>query len=234
MDFVIQKRSFLRFLVGCMVLVVFMHLVTQSIAIVTGHDVLMGLIPLFNLNAEANVPTFFASLLLFLSSALLFVTAAVYKKVDQWFVKYWIFLGLIFAFLTLDEFASIHERLDVPMRTMLGTEGFLHFAWVIPYAVLVLVIGLSFVKFLMRLEKPIAIGFIISGGLFVSGALGMEMLGGKEAFDSGQATLTFILLATVEEVLEMSGVLLFIHFILLAMSAHVGKLQVDLTGTGGE
>ncbi len=224
----LKQNKLIKWLIYTQVFIILMHLLTQAISIYTGHDVLMGIIPLFNLNAEANIPTFYSSLLLFFASILLFILGSAYKNIDRWYTKYWYFLATIFLFLTIDEFSSLHERLGEFTKQALNTSGYLHFAWVIPYAVIVLVIGISLIKFLLKLDRTIAKGFIISGAMFISGALGLEILGGKEAFDSGQNSLLFIGLSTIEEILEMSGVLLFIYYLLKSLSSISESLKLEL------
>jgi hypothetical protein len=214
MRLLFDRASVIRFLASGVVILVVAHLVTQTISLLSGHDVIMGLIPLFNLNAEANIPTLFSTLLLLFASALLLINAALYKMSAPWFVKYWVFLAALFAFLAIDELSALHERLTVPVRQTLETDGLLYFAWVIPYAVLVLGVGLLLLKFMLRIDRRIAVGFVASGVIYISGAVGMEMMGSQEAFALGQSTVTFILLSTIEEVMEMCGVILFINYVL--------------------
>src|SRR5690349_10470267 len=63
----------------------------------------------FNASAEANVPTYFSSLILFISAVILYV---IYKTVPKGDAKkrYWQVLMIIFAWLSVDETASIHEQ----------------------------------------------------------------------------------------------------------------------------
>ena len=224
-----RQVQFSQSLLVCMGLLVVAHICTQAFSLATGHDVVMGLIPLFNFNAEANIPSFFSTLLLSAASGLLFVNAAIYRQHNKWFVKFWFFLALIFAFLAVDELSSLHERLTVPVRDSLGAEGVFYFAWVIPYAVLVLGVGLVMLRFMFRLDRSIAIGFAVAGTIFIMGAVGMEMLGGEAAAESGERSFKFVAFATVEEILEMSGVIIFIHFILKDIFARVTSLTLRLS-----
>ncbi len=227
-DLTLTHVVFIRYLVFCMAFTVIAHIATQGFSFITGYDVAMGMIPLFDLNAEANIPTFFSTLLLLSASGLLVVNASIYAKHDRWFVKYWLFLAALFAFLAVDEFSSLHERLSGPVRESLGTGGVLYFAWVIPYAVLVLGAGIVLLRFILRIDRSIAVGFVVAGTVFILGAAGMEMLGGEEAAAAGQRTVLFVLFATVEEILEMSGVIVFIHFILKDIFSRVNRLTLGL------
>ena len=230
MRFSLNRAGIIRFLVAGMAVVVVAHVVTQTISLLTGRDVMMGFIPLFNMNAEANIPSLFSTLLLLIASGLLLANASLYRAGEQWFVKYWIFLAAIFGFLAIDELSALHERWTGPMRGAFGAEGLLYFAWVIPYAVILLVIGVLLLRFLLRLDRKIARGFVVAGVVYISGAVGMEMLGGLEAFSSGQSTVTFVLLSTVEEIMEISGVILFIDYILRDIFTRTDGLGISVAG----
>ena len=111
---------------------------------------MLGLIDTFDVNIENNVPTFFSTFLLVSCAALLAVIAN-QPAVARREAAYWRWLCLIFLFLALDEDASLHELLIEPMKRHLPLDGPLFFAWVIPYGLAVLVVGLLFLKFVLRL-----------------------------------------------------------------------------------
>ncbi|MDV2991298.1 MAG: hypothetical protein N4J56_000952 [Chroococcidiopsis sp. SAG 2025] len=86
-------------------------------------------------------------------------------------------LSVIFLFLAIDEFASLHEKLIEPIHSKLNTSGF-YFAWVIPGAAFTFVCLLIFTRFLGHLPTQTRRLFLLAGSLYVGGTLGMEMIGG--------------------------------------------------------
>ena len=56
--------------------------------------------------------------------------------------------------------------------------------------------------------------FLISGITFVSGTLGFEMLGGRQAELYGRNNILYALFYTCEESLEMIGIAIFIYTLL--------------------
>jgi hypothetical protein len=78
---------------------------------------------------------------------------------------------------------------------------------------LVAVIGLSFIPFLVRLEKRLTIWFLISGLLFVGGALGVEIL----AQDMDEDNMSYGFATAIEEGMEMLGSFLFLAVNLKAL-----------------
>ena len=87
---------------------------------------------------EANVPTLYSSVALLSSSMLLAFIALAHKRNGSSSLP-WVGLALVFLFLSVDEIASIHEKLGGPVRELLGTSGLLYFAWFIPYGIALLV-----------------------------------------------------------------------------------------------
>jgi len=96
------------------------------------HTLSHGLILLFDLNQERNIPTLYSSIALVFASILLLWISIMHKNLKSPY-KAWFVLSLIFLFLAIDETASIHERLTTPIRDALNTSGFLYDAWIIPY-----------------------------------------------------------------------------------------------------
>ncbi len=124
---------------------------------------------------------------------------------SKWAVLAFWFLGVAY-----DEAFRVHELLIVPFRQLLGNSnlGIFYFAWVIPGFALILALALFFLKFLLRLPARTRTKFILAAALYV---------GGSYAEVHGLENLTYNLIATVEESLELSGLILFIY----ALSAYI-------------
>ncbi|WP_027949435.1 hypothetical protein [Haliea salexigens] len=170
-------------------------------------------INLFNLNLEANIPTLFSSLQLLLAAVLLAGIAYGHRKQQESFLL-WYVLATIFVFLAIDETAALHENLTVYVRTTLGTSGYFYYAWVIPYGIIAALVAGLFARFLIRLPRRSGLYFAGSGTLYLAGALGVEMLGGKYISSPGAEELTYTIIYTLEESLEMVGIAFFIYALL--------------------
>lgn len=188
-------------------------------------DDVHGLTRLFSFSAEKNIPTLFSSLALILSAALLLVIATTHKKLKASYLP-WLGLTFVFLFLAIDETASIHEKLTLPVRESLNTSGFLYFAWVIPYGIALAILWALYSKFLINLPRRTMILFFISGLIYVSGAMGLEMIGGLRADLHGSDDLVYLLIVTCEEFLEMLGIVIFIYALLLYMAEHLKGLRI--------
>ena len=171
----------------------------------------------FDLRQEGNFPTFYSVLLLFTSSILLFGISIRQKNSESPTVL-WLILGVIFVFLSLDEMTEIHETIDHSfLRVKFNFSGYLINAWVVPYSIAVFFIFLIYLKFIFKLPRRIAILFVISGAIYVLGAIGFEMIGGRQYELHGRGIIV-ISLGTVEEFLEILGISIFIYSLILYIS----------------
>jgi hypothetical protein len=174
----------------------------------------LGLWPMFNLNAENNVPALFASMTMLAVAGLLFATSRATPSAGQSSKGGWITLGCAFVFLAIDEAVGLHERLNRPVRAALGVDGALHFAWVIPYALLTLVLVAGLARFLLALDSRTRRNFFVAGAVYLTGAIVLEMVGARIWVAEGPLTRAYFVGTTCEETLEMLGIALFTRAIL--------------------
>ncbi|OUS26774.1 hypothetical protein A9Q99_16270 [Gammaproteobacteria bacterium 45_16_T64] len=193
------------------------------------HDYVYGLVPLFDFDTEKNIPTFFSACMLMLSSAILATITHIYRRGGEAFIA-WGGLSIIFVFLSIDEIASIHERFIEPVRTLLNVSGLLFYAWVIPYGLALAVFMVLYLEFLLNLPEKIMRLFLLSGGIYVSGALGVELLGGRHVSLYGADNYGYALFCTVEETLEMVGISLFIYTLLRHMVERFSFFTISVVG----
>lgn len=206
-----------RVLGGVALLLIMASIGGQLIVYLTGHDVVYGLIWLFNLNGEKNIPTAFATFLLLFSALLLAVIAILERKKTGTPVFHWAILSSGFLFMAIDEAWSFHELLIRPVHGLMGgdTFGIFYFAWVIPAIAFILVLAPLFFRFLLRLPAKTRFTFLMAAILYIGGAIGVELFEGRYAELHGTRNLTYNVFITVEESLELGGVILFIWGLLV-------------------
>ncbi|MEM7335886.1 MAG: hypothetical protein AAF490_27660 [Chloroflexota bacterium] len=172
------------------------------------------LIDLLSVNVEESIPTWFSTMLLFMASLLLwFIWGVKKRKADEW-MTYWLGLAIIFLYLSVDEGAAIHEAFVGPIEALVDTSGFLAFAWQIVFFPLVVLFAIVYSRFLRALPRETAVFFILSGVIYVGGAVFIEGLSANE-WDLNQGiTFRYLMIATFEEWFEMLGATLFIYTLL--------------------
>jgi hypothetical protein len=181
---------------------------------VLGHGRLLGFVPLFDLNGESNVPAWYSSSTLLLCAGLAAVVGFHPRTIKaKGLALYWRTLALVLAAMSVDEVVQVHEATIVPLRAALGAGGVFYYTWSLVGIALVVVFALMFRPFLAHLSARTRWLFILSGVLYISGALGMELVQGWHDAAHGETGTTAVI-TTVEEVLEMSGVIVLVYALL--------------------
>lgn len=180
-----------------------------------------GLARLVDVDAEFNLPTWYASLGLAAASILLGAAAWVESRSPRrGFLAHWLFLSATFALLSVDEFVGLHEMMGTILHRHVHFTGFLRFVWVVPACVGLCLFGLGYSRFLAALPPRRRARFVAAGAVYVVGAVGMEMIGGKlfDLYPNG--SVAYLLASHLEEFLELSGIALFIA----ALVEHLAEL----------
>ncbi len=173
------------------------------------NETLLGL---FSLSFEANVPTWYASILLF--SCGLVLAAIGIECTNRW-RRWWLGLAAGFFAMSIDEAVELHEQLGGHF----GGGGILFFDWVIPAGIVVAAIGAIYVPFLRALPPRRRNWFLVAGAIYVGGAVVAELPLGWWTERAGSDNLTYALIDWVEESMELVGASLF----LLALAARWGE-----------
>ncbi len=186
---------------------------------------------LFNLDRELNFPTWYAAWMLVFCAILLKIIAVGKKQQGDRYTKDWQLLSLIFFWMAIDEIVSIHEILIIPeVSQALNLPWFLHSMWVIPGLVFVAWFAKRYAKFVRHLPAKSKLHFISAACTYIGGALVMEMIGSHFAQSIGQQHIIYALIATVEEFLELIGIVMFIYALLVYLNqwANYVDLKVDI------
>jgi hypothetical protein len=218
-----------RVLGGIALLLIGAHIAGQLVCAYTGHyPTSGGIIRLFNLDLEANIPASYSMILLLVASAILGLITTLEKMRRAPGVAYWLLLAAGFLAMALDEACSLHEKLNKPFNVLLGSNarGIFYFSWVLPAAALVAGLALLFVGFLRRLPAPTGRAFSVAGIIYVGSAVGVEALAGRYAELNGYNNLTYAFIVVLEEGLEMTGVILFLRSLLDYLRAHHGEVSL--------
>lgn len=226
----LQSRKIVIIL-GCFALG-FLLSSTVSHILKYGFGQVPGLFRWFNIDGEKNFPAAFSAALLLFCAALLLLIAGFKHAIHSREAHHWAGLGMIFLLLASDEWLSFHEKLGSAIQDWLPRNSVFHFAWIAAGAVFVIAVGLAYWKFLLRLPKRYCRLFLMAAGIFITGAIGMEIAAGFYAVNHQQWSRTvWLLLTTVEEGLEMAGVLTFIYALLTYIQEFIGELRIRIASS---
>lgn len=210
-------------------LVVISTLVLVATSMAGRHPHEVRLAQWFYVDGERNLPTAFSTLLLLTAAVLLALITVLERRRTREGTLHWAVLSAGFALMGVDEAWSFHERLNEPVRALLGGRGQLgiyYYAWVAPAIVFVALLALLFARFLWRLPAATRNAFLIAAALYLGGAIGVELIEGSYDEVHGDRNLASGLIATLQETLEMAGVIVFIRALLVYVDQRHGALRL--------
>ena len=88
---------------------------------------------------------------------------------------------------------------------------FFSYRWVIVGVIIAIVVAVSLLPFVLSLPRPVTIGIIVGGAIFLAGAIGLETLGGHAAAQYGDTSWQLHALMHVEEFFEYIGVAIAVY-----------------------
>lgn len=212
-----------RILVVLAVLLLLANLVGLWMIYVLGYADVYGLAQLFDFDTEQNVPTYYSGCL-FLLNVLLLLSVRQAAKILSKPSVIWLMLAVLFLFLGFDELFAVHELLGRPVREAWNLSGIFFFAWVLPYGAAVLLLAMLFLPVWWRLNQRSRFWLGMSAATYLAGALGMEMIGGLYR----QPDLLFLSLTTIEESLELAGLIMLTYSLLLLLQLEYGGFAVEI------
>ena len=175
----------------------------------------------FDFVEEGNLANWYQSGCLLLGAVLAALAAADARGQGSRFARHWTVIAVTLLALSADECAQIHELTVTPYLQYLG-DGLRHgepaagsgpalrkALWMIPYGVVLAAIAAAFWRFFFSLPPATRRGFIFSASLFVSGAVGAELLTDVIADRMGDQSVLYMTVNNASELLEMLGVAVF-------------------------
>jgi len=226
----INSRKITTFLITIAGALLIAHLAGQIEKYVFDHPSIYGLVPIFNLNNESNIPTLFQCFILVTSSFLLLVISILESKRKEPQTVFWVVLSFGFSYMAVDEWFEFHEKLTQPLRDWIGTAklGVFYFTWVIAGILIVALAILFFFRFVKKLDQKTGRTLFLAAALYIAGAIGFELIGGLVVETSGAENLFYSLLVAGEETLEMAGVIVFINGLLGFLSRKYSNLSIKV------
>jgi len=187
---------------------------------------------LLNVSHEGNIPAWYSSALLLACAGAAALIARLERARGACFARHWAGLAAILGLFSLDEPASLHEKLTIPLQEATGATGYLTFTWVIVGAALVIGVGLIYLRFVLALPAPTRRLVILAGLLYVGGALGIEVISANRWYQDDGTSLAYTAISAVEELAEMLGVVTLLVALLgyLSRTAGDGRSRIDGPG----
>lgn len=199
---------------------------------------LFGLVTLLDVRKEESLHTWYSEMLLLFAAGLLAVVWLLKRREGSRYVRHWAGLSALLIFLSVDEGASVHEKLGNLGRFMLGTAGisptgFLAYAWIVPAFFLVLLVAVLYAGFFFHLQNRERILFATSVVLFVGASIFLEALSAfYVSYHGGQQGMTLLQIfgvigiTTAEETTEVVAVIVLIYALLTYLRLRIEGLTL--------
>lgn len=168
----------------------------------------------FDLGHEPSIPAFYSATVMLVCASLLLFLSFFDQSAEGKRKRNWRLLALLFVCLGIDEVVMFHEMATAAMEK-LNWSGPFYFSWVIPGAIFAAGIGLVSVRFVWSLDVMTRRLMILSAVVFLSGALGMEVIAGllfanAENEQAAMKSVSHVVSQAIEEGFEMAGVAIFL------------------------
>ena len=234
----ISARRVLIVLLVAIALLVSAHAVRSRLVLAWPEpDLLQGeVLRIFSIGAESGFATW-VTIIMMLSITLVAMLIGLAERAAQhprWLQ--WIAVAAVFVVASLDEQIQLHEMWVQPFRELFGiTTGPFILAWVIPALVLAAVLALAFVPFVVRLPARTRLWLVSAVGLWLAGAIGIEMVDSatfelRQTMEPVTAHWVSAIMYTTEEAMEMLGVAVLLHTLLVHAREHQpGALGASVT-----
>jgi hypothetical protein len=182
---------------------------------------------LFDVDTEANVPTWFSSGLLLACAfaAWLMAERAADRVAER---RGFRLLSALLAIVSADELVALHERIAAALLSRLSALGVAAlWVWALGGAI-VASLAAVLLPFLRALGPRLRSDLLLSAAVYVAGALGLEVLGQRYAAAHGWFDPVYTALAASEELLEMCGALLFLRAVGRALAGPEGIVSLHV------
>jgi hypothetical protein len=184
---------------------------------------------LFDVLRETSVPTWYSSVTLVACAVLLGMIGACQPSGERGARWHWYGLAGMFAYLSLDEAAMIHERVQAVWRRGVAADTWMYSLAAVAFTSALACVGaLIGWRLLRTVPSRTRTLFLVAGVTFVAGAVGFDLLGEFHKNAHGSDTLGFALYNGLEEALEMGGVVVFVFGLLDYLRREVGPVNLRI------
>lgn len=205
-------------------------LVVLDFAAVLGRKagVPSGLLRFFDGDLKINFPTGYKTTFL-LAVALLFTVLwrSGSRRADP-FAPGWRLLAYVSLFAFVDETVYLHQSLSSFLHEHLHWHGVLLYSWTVIYAPAAAAVAVLLLRHVRHLDSRARRDILLSGGLYVVGALLFEPVKSAVASRYGDGGLAFGLTAAVSDSLELLGLTLLVLVLLAQVAVQVPAVTLAI------
>lgn len=225
MKIIISEKKVITWLILIAGILTCLSVLGQVSKFYLGHPRLFGFVYIFNLGSEGNIPTIFSTIIIFIA-ALITLFIFIFNKNNNKKSLYWFLVSTIFLYLAIDEGWSIHERLILSLNYLFSDKLPINYFLLIG-GLFVCIIILLFICLSLSLPVMIRKWLYLSIILYIMGIFTLELVSIWYVNGYGGG---FILemISTLEEVLEILGIIFFIKTFLKFLKQQSDKIELAI------
>jgi hypothetical protein len=188
-----------------------------------------------DVNREGSLPTWYATMTLMACAVMLGVIAVDAARRRRPYPFHWAALVVIFALLSLEEILGVHSEATRVLRSVVSITDGPGYALALGAIALIgiVVVVLIFGRFYLHLPSRWRWWFTIAAVIYLTGVFASDAIGDYLIAANGEHTLAYIVVLTLEELLEMTGVLIFLVMLLEYIRSFVGRVSLDVIDPSG-
>jgi hypothetical protein len=210
--FRVRRRSVLATLTVVAGALLILHFAAMYAWFVLDDRLLLGFTPVLNVDEEVSLATFQQIVQLLVICLLLFALGTASHRRAPADSAAWLSMAAIAFYFAADESATLHETLTPLLRRTVEVGGLLYLPWLALATALIIVFIRWHVPLLRRLDRRTRNGLLLGAVLFGIGAVGLDAAG--SAFVERRSALDLVVLAPIEEAMEVGGQLIVLSALL--------------------
>ncbi len=217
------------FLKTVLILLTF-HVMAVIVMLTLENKTVLKYMSIFYFDTERNLPSTYSALAIAFCAYLLWEISSLKTEIFNKRSKYWKFISVTFLFLAIDEYTSIHEHAGHIVK-LFSDKVFPFHGWYIPLLAALGLISIFFMKFYFQLPKTTRLNFLYSGVIFITGAVGFDILSAivLENYEDGlNKSIIIYTCVTIEELLEMIGIIFFMNTLLGYLINDLKKIKIKV------
>jgi hypothetical protein len=188
---------------------------------------------MFFFDKEGNVPHYWSFFLMILAVMMIAGISSLKIEAQKKMRQFWRALCFLFIFLTINHFFGLHNKFrvfSIQLFESYSPREPLHYSWVIPYALIIGITCFVLLKDFFRLPVRIQLLFFLSAAFFLMGAIVLDITGSQYSYrNNGGVSLLYFIIATGEELLEITGMNLFIYTLCIYYTEHIGENSITVS-----
>lgn len=221
MNIVLKPEKIARFLLLLTAFFTLAHIAGQVAYLSNGPSLWLYL---FDLDREQSIPRFFSVTLLLLCAGLIGIIVTVSRQNNLKDTYYWLGLGVVFLGFAIFKNNSFSVSPSVIIRSAFNISRIQLYALV--YGFFLIVFPLIYLKFFFRLSTRMKV-LLVSGAFFyIGGAVALDLVSAYLSHLFGQSSVFYLASATLEEVLEMVGIVVFVYTFLFYVSFELKTITI--------